>query len=157
MASDDAAALVTFAEKQLEEKRWRDVVALADRAKAVDKGGKQAAKIKALREAVDKEAGPKSKALEKAIAAAKDDSWVADFTAFRTDFEFSEAAKPVMAAHAKLRASHEKPGEELFFAARKDFNSDKEADGYKKCEELVAKFYACSYYRYAKGWLKNRK
>ena len=62
-----------------------------------------------------------------------------------------------MEAYRKLRAEHEKPGEELFYAARKDFNSDKEEDGYKKCEELVQKYYASSYYRTAKGWLKNRK
>ena len=157
LASDDPAVLVAFAEKQLAAKEWRDANAAAERAKALDKGGKQSSKVKAVLQAVEKEASPKAKALEKAIATAKDDSWVADFAAFRAQFEFTDAAKGVMEAHRKLRAEHEKPGETLFFAARKDFNQNKDEDGYKKCEELVQKYYACSYYRYAKGWLKNRK
>jgi len=157
MTSDDPAALVAFAEKQAAGNEWKDAQAAAERAKTLDKGGKVASKIKAVLGAIDKEAAPKAKALERAIASAKDDSWVADFDAFRSQFEFSEPAREVMAAYRKLHDQHEKPAETLFFSARGDFNSNKPDEGYKKCEELVAKYYASSYYRYAKLWLKNRK
>jgi predicted esterase len=157
MTSDDPAALVAFAEKQMAAKEWKDTVAAAERAKALDKGGKHGSRIKAVLGAVEKEAGPKAKAIEKAIAGAKDDSWVAEFDDFRGKFEFADAAKAVMAAWRKLHDEHEKPAETLFFSARGDFNSNKPDDGYRKCEELVAKYYASSYYRYAKVWLKNRK
>ncbi len=157
MSSDDPAALVAFAQKRLGEGAHRDALALVVRAKGLDKGGKAASKIKALEQAVEKEAAPKAKALEKAIAQAKDDSWVADFTAFRASFEHASCAKGVMGAYAKLRALHEKPAEELFYAARRDFQAEKDQDGYTKCEELVRKYYASSYYRYAKRWLSERK
>jgi hypothetical protein len=157
MTSDDPAALVAFAEKQVAVKEWKDAIAAAERARSLDKAGKQTSKTKAVLAAVDKEAGARAKSLEKAIASAKDDSWVEDFDQFRAQFEFAEPAKGVMAAWKKLHDEHEKPAETLFFSARGDFNSNKSDDGYKKCEELVAKYYASSYYRYAKVWLKNRK
>lgn len=157
MTSDDPAALVAFAEKQVGAKEWKDAIAAAERARSLDKGGKHAGKVKAVLQAVEKEAAPRAKALEKAITTVKDDSWVAEFGAFRAAFEFAEPARGAMEAFRKVRAEQQKPGEELFFAARKDFNSNKDADGYAKCEELVKKYYACSYYRYAKEWLKNRK
>jgi predicted esterase len=157
MTSEDPAALVAFAEKQAAAKEWKDALAAADRAKQIDKGGKHTSKIKAVVGAADKEAAPKAKALAAAIASSKNDSWVADFDAFRSQFEFSDPAREVMAAYRKLHDEHEKPAETLFFSARGDFNSNKPDDGYKKCEELVAKYYASSYYRYAKVWLKNRK
>jgi predicted esterase len=157
MSSDDPAALAALAEERLGAKEYREAVALAERARALDKGGKLAAKLKAVDQAVEKEAAPRAKALEKALAQAKDDSWVADFSEFRTSFEHAPCAKAVMEAYAKLRAQHEKPAEELFYAARRDFQAEKDADAYKKCEELVQKYYASSYYRYAKRWLQDRK
>ncbi len=157
MTSDDPGALVAFAERQAAAKEWKDAIAAAERARSIDKSGRNGSKIKALLEAADKAAAPKASALEKAIASAKDDSWVADFTAFRAQFEFADAARGAMAAWRKLRAEHEKPAETLFYSARGDFNAGKEDDGYRKCEELVARYYASSYYAYAKVWLKNRK
>jgi predicted esterase len=157
MSSDDPAALVESAQKRLAAKEFRDAVALADRARALDKGGKLASKIRAVDQAVEKEAAPRAKALEKAIAAAKDDSWVAGFGEFRAHFEFAACAKPVMDLHAKLRLEHEKPADKLFWSARSDFQNGKDDEGYKKAEEIVAKYYASSYYRYAKSWLARRK
>ena len=72
------------------------------------------------------------------------------------DVRFTDAAKPVMRGFAKLRKAHEKPGAKLFWAARADFNRQNAADGYKKCEEIVAKYYACSFYKLAKSWLEER-
>jgi len=149
MTSDDPVALVDSAQKRFAARDHRDAIALLDRARGLDRGGKLASKVKALESLIEKEAAPKAKALEKAIGAAKDDSWVADFTAFRTAFEFAACAKPVMDAYAKLRAEHEKPAEDLFYKARADFQKDKDDDAYAKCEEIVKKYYASSYYRYA--------
>ncbi|MGH9392503.1 MAG: alpha/beta hydrolase, partial [Vicinamibacteria bacterium] len=157
MSSGDPAALVDSAQKRLAAKEYRDAIALADRARALDKGGKLSAKIKAVDQAVEKEAAPKAKALEKVVSGAKDDSWVADFVAFRAAFEFAACSKPLMDAHAKLRSQHEKPADGLFWSARGDFQNGKEDEGYKKAEEIVAKYYASSYYRYAKAWLAKRK
>jgi len=157
MSSDDPSALAALAEQRLGERQYRDAIALAERARSLDKGGKAASKLKAVEQAVEKEALPKAKALEKAVAQASDDSWVADFAAFRAAFEHAPCAKAVMEAYGKLRSGHEKPAEDLFYAARRDFQGEKDADGYAKCEEIVRKYYASSYYRYAKRWLSERK
>lgn len=157
MSSEEPGALVAAAERRLGAKDYRDAVALAARAKALDKAGRFASKAKAVEQAVEREAGPKAKALERRIAQAKDDAWVEDFTAFRSQFEFAACARPVKDAYAKLRAEHEKPADELFWSARKDFQNGRDDEGYRKAGEIVSKYYASSYYRYAKGWLSKRK
>jgi hypothetical protein len=157
MTSDDPATLVAFAEKQVAAKEWKDAIAAAERAKALDKGGKLASKIKAVTAAVAQEAGPRAKTLEKAIVGAKDDSWVADFDDFRGKFEFAEPAKAVMAAWRKLHDEHEKPAETLFFSARGDFNSNKPDDGYRKCESWSPSTTPLHTTGTRRLWLKNRK
>jgi predicted esterase len=156
MVSDDPAALLRFAEKRLGEGAFRDALAAAERAEGLDKGKKHAGKIKAIRQFADKAGRPRAKALEKAVAGAKDDAWVAEFMSFRAEFEFAPCAKPALDLYAKLRALHQKPADELWTAARRDFQGGDHAAGYAKHEEIVKKYYASSWYRYAKESLRNK-
>ncbi len=157
MTAETPEAMLEFAQKQLAAREWRDAGAALLRARDLDAKKKYGAKIKSLQQAIEKEAGAKVKEVEKLIKASKDDSWVADFVKFRSQFESSDAAKGVLEFHRKLREQHEKPAEELFFGARQDFQSQRRDEGYKKYEEIVKKYFASSWYRYAKGALDRRK
>ncbi len=157
MSADAPEALLATAQKKVAAAEWRDASALLLRARELDAKGKFAARLKTLQQAIDKEAAPAAKSLEKKLQQPKDDGWVADFVRFRSRFEFSEPGRKVMELHAKLRALHEKPAEELFFAARQDFQAQKRDAAYAKYEELVKKYYAASWYRYAKDGLDRRE
>ncbi len=157
MTSDDAEALLAFAEKRAGEGSYRDAISAAARAAGLDKGKKLEKRLGALQERVDKAAGETAKRLETAMTGAKDDSWVEEFLRFRIDFEFAAAAHGAMQAYEGLRAKHEAPAEKLWYAAREDFQAEKKTEGYAKLQEIVEKYYASSWHRYAKGWLKERK
>jgi pimeloyl-ACP methyl ester carboxylesterase len=155
--SDDPAALLTFAERRLKQREYRDALAAADRAAELDTAKAQAKRIEAVRKAIEEPAAKAAATLQPLIEKAKDDSWVAQFVKFRRDFEFTQAAKPVMQSYADLRKEHEKPARDLFNAARKDFNEKKPNDAYAKYTQIVREYYASSWYRYAKSALASRQ
>lgn len=156
MTADDPRTLLAFAQSQFGKGEFRDALAVADRAARLDTRKRYSSKIRSLRKAVDKKAAPQVKALAKAMARAADDSWVADFMKFRAQFEFADSAKGVLQAYGTLREKHEKPARDLWYAARRDFQAKRRDEGYKKYEEIVAKYYGSSWYRYAKRSLERR-
>jgi pimeloyl-ACP methyl ester carboxylesterase len=156
VTSDDPKALVAFAERQLKTQQFRDAHAAATRARELDESKALAARIDAVLRAVETPAKAAAAKLEPAIKSAKDDSWVPQFTRFRQDFEFTEAASAVMQAYRDLREQHEKPARELWNAARKDFSEKNPDEGYKKYQQIVSKYFASSWYRYAKSALDSR-
>jgi hypothetical protein len=157
MASDDPAALLTFAEAAWAENDARSAVAAWRRAVELDKAGKEKARAAALAEKIDKAAAADAKRFEEAIANDKGGKWIDEFIAYRAKFEFAECAKSAMAAFAKLRQAQQKAANERFDAARADFQKEKKADGYKKCQEIVDLYFASDKYRTAKRWLAERK
>ena len=99
--------------------------------------------------------GPDS--LEAAIRENKDSKWVDDFDAFRRQFEFTGAAAGAMAEYARLRKAHEPEAQKLWAEARRAFGDGNKDDGYRVCEEIVGKYYASSYHRYARSALEERR
>jgi predicted esterase len=146
MTQTDPKKLTAVAAAMLAEKRWRDAGSAGQRAKS-------AAAMKQVEAAATAAAKP----LTAKIAKSKDDAWIRDFWAFRLEFGFTDAAKPLMDAYAKLRGEHAKPAEDLFWKARADFQKNDSAAAYKKYEEIVAKYFASKWYFYAKRGLESRK
>lgn len=140
------------AARKVQAGEWRDASALLLRAAEL---GAKPEKLKPLRKKLEDAAAAAGKGLEKRMAE-KGGGWVADFLRFRAQFEFTDAAKPLLESYGKLRTSHEKPAEELFNAARGDFQAGRKDAGYAKCEEIVTSYYASSWYRYAQGTLARR-
>jgi predicted esterase len=124
--------------------------------RSASSAGQRARSSTALK-AVEQAAAAAAKPLAAKIAKSKDDAWVRDFWAFRHDFQYAEAAKPLLEVYAKLRAEHQRPAEDLFFKARADFQRKDSAAAYKKYEEIVAKYFASRWYFYAKRGLEARK
>jgi len=154
ITSEDPAVLAGFAERALKDERFREAAAACARAGSVK--GAAAKSLKAARAALDKLAKPRSAKLLQQIAKIPNDSWVADFLKFREGFEFTADGTKVVAAYLKLRESHEKKAEELFWEARGLFQEDRNDEAYRKYEEIVSKYYASSWYRYAKKGLQDR-
>jgi len=146
MTQTDPKKLAAMAAVMLAEKRYRDAASAGQRGKAG-----------AALNQVEAAAAAAAKPLASKIAKAKDDSWIKDFWAFRQDFQFTEAAKPLLEAYSKLRAEHSKPAEDLFWKARGDFQRNDSAAAYKKYEEIVGKYFASKWYFYAKRGLESRK
>jgi len=142
----DAKKLAGFALAAAGEKRWRDATVAAQRGKAG-----------AVQKAAEREAAGRGKALAARMAKEQNDSWVRDFWAYRADFQFTDAAKPLLNAYSKLRDEHDQPAKNLFFKAREDFQNNRDADAYRSYEEIVKKYYGSSWYFYAKRGLEKRK
>jgi hypothetical protein len=157
MAADDPRALLASAQRAFAGREYRDAAAYVQRATELDTKNAHATAAKALRQKIEQLAAKPAKALEEELRRNSDGGWVADFDAFRRDFEFTDAAKGVMAEYAKLRAAHEPAAEKLWGEARKAFRESRKDDGYKTCEEIVGKYYASTFYRYAKQTLDERK
>ena len=156
MASDQPAKLLDFAEKSFVEKDYRSASAALERAETLDTDKKQAARVKTLRDKVESLATTAAKPLQAAMGQ-ENDKWVADFMAFRKQFEFTTAAQPVMSEYLKLRQAHEPEAKKVWSQARQAFQSGARDQGYAKSQEIVDKYYASSVYRYAKGALDQRR
>lgn len=156
MTSYDPAVLLESAERAFAKRDYRDALAYLDRQKAVAAGGKQAA-ASALRQKIEHLATAAAKPLEEAVRRNTGDEWVADFNAFRKEFEFTVAAKGVMAEYARLRTAHETLAAQLWSDARRAFQQGDKDEGYRLCQQLVRSYYASSTYRYAKRTLDERK
>lgn len=156
LSSDDPEVLSTFAEKQAEAAQWRDVVAAVLRWKAVGKG-KPAPRLAALEAKVAAAAKPGVTSLLPALEKHADASWLEEFVLFRDEFEFADAAKPVMDAFAKLRAAHQSHADEKMKEAQTAFNEGRPDDGYAAYQKIVDKYFASTHYRSAKKALAERK
>ncbi len=55
-----------------------------------------------------------------------------------------------MAAYAKLRESHAKPANKVFYAARRIRDKSERNEKYR---EIVDKYYASKWYQMVKGWI----
>jgi poly(3-hydroxybutyrate) depolymerase len=156
MTSDDAESLAKSALDLIAAGEFRDATAVIARARKVDLEKKLEVKLVALDRAVDEHAAPQAARLAPQIAAARDDSWVNDFFTFRAQFQFAAAAQPTIEAYRTLRARHEEPATKLWNDARADFQAGRQNDGYDKYTEIVTKYFASSWYRYAKPALVDR-
>ena len=156
MTIDDPRALVGSAQRAFARREYRDAHAYLRRAQDLDEAGKQEGAIRALRQKIESLAAAPATALEAAIAKDDGDGWVADFDAFRVQFEFADAARGVMGEYEKLRKAHGEPAAKLWAEARKAFGEGNKEQGYRSCEQIVARYYASDVYRYAKQTLAER-
>ena len=157
MASDDPRALLAFAQRAYSRREYRDALAYLHRAQELDAEGKQSKAIAGLRQMVEKLAAAPAAKLEKAIRESGAGGWVPEFDAFRRQFEFTDVAAGVMAGYSKLRKVQEPAAQKLWADARQAFQNGDQARGYQLCEEIVAKHYASSFYRYARQTLDERR
>ena len=157
MTSDDPKVLLDFAERRWNEAGRRDAVAAANRLKAIKIDAALTARLKELSAKIDAEVAPMAKGYLDAIRAAKDNTWVDGFLAFRDDYAFADAASEAMAAFDALRKVHDEPARKLMGEARRSFQQGRRDEGYAKAREAVDKYYASPSYRLAKAWLAERK
>lgn len=151
MTSEDPAALLDFAQKQLDAGEYRDAMGAVLRAREHDKGVALKARADGIERAVDAKAGPDAKRLEAAIRADKDNGWVDDFWELRRQFGCAPAAQACLRAYDKLKAEHTKPANELFWAARRERDDAARKAKYK---EIVEKYYASGWWILVKDWVK---
>jgi predicted esterase len=151
MTSEDPAALLDFAEKQLAAEEWRDAMGAVLRAREFDKAGALKARADEIAKKVDAKCAPDAKRLEDAIAKGKGNGWVDDFWEFRRQFACAPAAEDCIRAYEKLKEAHTKPANELFWAAR---NERDDAARKSKYKEIVDKYYASSWWILVKDWVK---
>jgi predicted esterase len=157
LTSDDPAVLVDFAEKRLKEKAPRDAIAALRRAKTLTIDAKTKPRFDKLTKQVNDLATPRAKTFLAAIKSNKDNKWVDPFLAYRNDFEFAEAAAPVMAEFDALRAQHDPLAQKAMSEARQAFQQGRRDDGYAKAREIVNRYYASSSYPVAKKWAAEKK
>jgi predicted esterase len=157
ITSDDPAKLLDFANRQLKSREYRDAHAAATRAKELDTKNAHSTQIESILKSIETPAQAAAQKLDPLIKNAKDDTWLPQFTKFRADFEFTDAAKPILQAYKDLRDQHEKPAQELWTAARKDFAAKNPEEGYKKLQQLTRQYYASTWYRHAKSTLDTRQ
>ena len=152
--SDDPKALAAFLRERVEAKAWRDVWAAAERLKRLDAKrqhvGAADAALKAREAAATTAAAPLRKAM-----AAKDDSWVEAFVAFRHDFEGAAAAKPITSLYTDRREAQRKEAEKLWAEARAAWGRDDAAAAEAACRTLMSRCPASLQYRWARNALKK--
>ncbi len=153
MTADHLPALAATLAQRGEAKAWRDVYALSERIKRLDAKRAHARLVEAARKAAEVAATAPAKAVLKAMAAAKDDGWTASFEAFRDDFAFTQAAKPVLAAYDAMREAQTDGAEKLWRDARDAWDKSDNAAARAACAELVRGFPATVQYRWAKNAL----
>jgi predicted esterase len=157
LAGRDPQALLDFAESRLKENGYRDAIAVLGRARGLELDRAQRVRAETLAAAIDARASDGAKDLLAAIEQNKDGTWVAQFLAYRDEFEFAEGARPVMSAFEALRARHEEPAKAALAEARKAFQQGKPDDGYARYQEIIDRYYASPLYRVVKLWLAQRR
>ena len=157
MTADDPTALLRSAEQALGRREYRNASAYLKRASELDRGKAHAAAADALRRKLEQLAAASARTLLVAVRRNDGNGWVADFDAFRRQFEFTDAAAEVMAEYATLRKLHEPAAEKLWGEARRAFSAGDKDRGYRTCEEIVGKHYASTYYRHARQTLAEKK
>ena len=157
MSSDDPRALLASAQGAFVRREYRDALAYLAREEEFDRTATHVSAAKALRQRIEQLATPRATKLEALIRENKGNEWMPEFQVFRAQFEFTEAASPVMAAYSKLREQQERPAEKLWADARQAFQQGDKARGYQLCENIVGNYCASSYYRYARQTLDERR
>jgi pimeloyl-ACP methyl ester carboxylesterase len=154
LAGDDVGALAKGAQAAFDDGRYRDAMAAVQRLRKLAPAD---ATAKAIAAKVDDKAGADAQRFVKQLAAPGDGKWIDDFLAFRDQFEFADCAAEAMKKFAALRGEHEAPAKKLQGEARGAFNQGDRDGGWKKYEEIVASWWASSWYPRVKRWLANRK
>ncbi len=154
--SNNPAALLDFAKKRLGEGGYRDAIAALRRVRDLKLDAGQKRRADELARTIAIKAAPGAAKYLKLVRAAKDNSWIDGFLAYRDDFEFADDARKATAAFAELRARHEGPAKTAFNEARQLFQQQKRDEGYAKCQTIVESYYASPLYHTAKRWLEER-
>jgi predicted esterase len=157
LSSDDPEVLLGFAEKQLAAGRYRDAIAALGRARTLKLTDPQKQRAGSLAKTIDSKAKAGADEFLPKIRKNADGSWVDGFLAYRDEFEFADAARPVMGAFEALRKQHEPLADTAFGEAMAAFQQAKRDDGFAKYREIVEKDYASSRYRNVKEQLKSRQ
>jgi predicted esterase len=95
--SDSAPALLDFAERRLNEKSPRDATAAIRKARTLPLDAETKPRLEKLARTLNDQATPGAETYLAAIKANKDNQWADGFLSYRDDFEFVEAAAPVIA------------------------------------------------------------
>jgi predicted esterase len=156
ITSDESKSLVAFAEQSVESGEYRDALAAINRVRQLN-SDQYASRVDELTRRIDRQAEPAAARLAQAMESATSDDWVEQFFAFRLQFHFAPAAERAMNAYQRLRDEHEQPATKLWNEARAAFNKGDQAAGYSKNDEIVQKYYASSWYRYAKPVVERQR
>jgi RNA polymerase sigma factor (sigma-70 family) len=157
MASQEPKVMIDFAEKQAHDGHYRDAIAALRKVNDLKQTPAERQRADHVRGSIDTKAKAKANEFLIKIRSNRNGSWVDGFLAFRDQFEFSDGARPVMAAFEALRKKQEPDAQRLFNEANVQFRQGNQAGGYAKYQELVEKDYASSRYRTVKEQLKARK
>jgi predicted esterase len=157
MSSDDAAAIHAAALEKLKAGEIRDASVLANRLAKLDQNAEHSNDTASLREQLNQQAKAEADRLLLLLTANADNRWVDDYLAFRERYGLLEVSNPVIETYQQLRAVHQEPADELFNAARSDFQGSNQDAGYAKCQAIVETWYGSSWYRTCKRWLAQRK
>lgn len=157
MTTDDSDHVVSYAKELAKEENFRDVAGLLSRGNLPKLDAEQEQVFSDLRKELESKAAESSKDLLTLIEDNEDHHWVGDFYEFRNEYEFTNAAKPIVAAYEKIKEEHEEPAKKLYGEARRLFQQKKRDEAYEKCAEIVDKYYASTKFMTVKGWLDNRK
>lgn len=152
---DDPAALASWAQARIDAEAYRDASAAVLRLRELK--GAPAATVKELAAKIDAYAEPGVTRFTPLIAEGEGGAWVDEFLDWRDQFELADCAREVIAAWDARRAEHLGPARQLYGEARKLFQQGQRDAGWKKYEELVAKYWASPLYRRVKGWLADRR
>ena len=158
MTSDDPRALLASAERAFGRKEYRDAVVLPAAGPGPGRDGKAGRRDRgAAAEARTTCGRPGQDAGGDRSGGPTATGWVADFDAFRQQFEFTDAAARRDGRIRQAPQGARSPAEKRWADARKAFKDGDKAEGYRICTEIVEKYYASTYYRYAKQTLEERK
>ena len=153
LTADDPTLLLDFAARRLAQDAPRDAIAALRRARPLRLDPSAQARLDQLAARVDAAAGPRAAGLVAAMQAGKDFGWVADFRAFRAEYEYADAAAPALAAFAPIRQAQDQPAKKLLDEGQALLNRNKPAEGYARMQEIADKYPASSSYRLARIYL----
>jgi len=146
VTTDDVDALCELGHERARAGRWRDASALALRARALAGSAPRGA-LARLVERVEAQAGAAAGPLLERMRGEGDGAWIEDFLAFRADFGPTDAARPLLELHGRLRAEHDAPAEELYRAALADLEAGRPEDARVELRRIVEQYYASRRYR----------
>jgi predicted esterase len=157
LASRDPAVLLDFAGSRAQAGIPRDAIAALRRARALELIPEQKARADAIAAPLESRAAAGAKDLLPRVQSDKDGSWIDAFLAYRDDYEFADAARPLMAAFEPIRARHTAPAQTALAEANTLLRQGKKDEGAAKYREIAAKYYAAPSYRNVKRWLEEHK
>ncbi|MGH7149706.1 MAG: hypothetical protein ACREIU_03350 [Planctomycetota bacterium] len=157
MTTEEASVALEAARAAAGEGRIGDAALLAARAERLTKEEGLRRQAKEVAAAAEKAAAEAAKKLAPRIAAARDDSWVAEFCAFRESCRGTKAAEPAFAAYDVLWKKQRARGQALFAEARAALQRKEEAKAKEACARIVAEAFASREYFWAKDQLEGEK